>query len=127
MAALHDWLLCVTSPLSPQSGGSRVTGSYIENGVWPSFLTELEKEAYTIGGLPFDWHIRKIAARDYGPRNAGAALAAWRGFSEAVRDMPPTYENQYGPFRMGPACPFNAFGPEVKPSDFPLPPMYLGS
>ena len=95
-------------------------------GVWPSFLTELEKEAYTIGGLPFDWHIRRIAARDYGRRNVDAALAAWRGFSDAVRDMPPTYENQYGPFRMGPAFPFNAFGPELKPSDFPIPPMYLG-
>ena len=95
-------------------------------GVWPSFLTELEKEAYTVGGMPFDWHVRKIAERDYGRRNADAALAAWRSFSDAVRDMPPTYENQYGPFRMGPAFPFNAFGPELKHSDFPIPPMYLG-
>ena len=95
-------------------------------GVWPSFITELEKEAYTEGGMPFDWHIRKIAERDYGRRNADAALAAWHGFSDAVRDMPPTYENQYGPFRMGPAFPFNAFGPELKHADFPIPPMYLG-
>ena len=95
-------------------------------GVWPSFITELEKESYTVGGLPFDWHIRKIAERDYGRRNAAAVLAAWSDFSNAVRDMPPTYENQYGPFRIGPAFPFNAFGPELKHSDFPVRPMYLG-
>ena len=95
-------------------------------GVWPGFITELEKEAYTVGGLPFEWHIRKIAERDFGVANAEKALEAWRGFSDAVRDMPPTYENQYGPFRIGPAFPFNAFGPELKTEDLPFKPMYLG-
>lgn len=95
-------------------------------GVWPSFITELEKEAYTVGGMPYDEHIRKIAARDFGAANVEKALAAWRGFSDAVRDMPPTYENQYGPFRIGPAFPFNAFGPELKKEDMPFEPMYLG-
>jgi len=95
-------------------------------GVWPSFITELEKEAYTVGGMPFDEHIRRIAARDFGVANVEKALEAWRGFSDAVRDMPPTYENQYGPFRIGPAFPFNAFGPELKAKDMPFEPMYLG-
>ena len=95
-------------------------------GVWPSFITELEKESYTIGGMPFDEHIRRIAARDYGEANVEKVLAAWRGFSDAVRDMPPTYENQYGPFRIGPAFPFNALNEPFKPEDLPFKPMYLG-
>ena len=32
--------------------------------------------------------------------------------------MSPRGENQYGPFRMGPAYPFNAFQPELEPKDW---------
>lgn len=44
-------------------------------GWYPSFLSELEKEMFTEGGLPFDEHIRLIAARDYGTENADAVIA----------------------------------------------------
>ena len=87
-------------------------------GVWPSFITELEKEAFTEGGMAFDEHIRKIAARDFGEANAEKAVAAWRSWSEAIEDMPPRGFNQYGPFRMGPAYPFNAFQPEPEARDW---------
>ena len=87
-------------------------------GVWPSFITELEKEAFTEGGMDFDEHVRKIAVRDFGEKGAERALASWRSWSEAIADMSPRGENQYGPFRMGPAYPFNAFQPELEAKDW---------
>ena len=91
----------------------------------PTFLAELEKEAYTEGGLPFDEHLRLIAARDFGAANAEAAVAAWRTWSEAIADYVPTDLNQYGPFRCGPAYPFAAGRGAVDPKDFPVTPQSL--
>ena len=94
-------------------------------GWWPSFISELSKECYTEGGMPFDVHIRAIAARDYGEANAARACAVWKDWSEKIVDMHSENENQYGPFRLGPAYPFNAMEPDLKPEDLPIPPMYL--
>ena len=94
-------------------------------GWWPSFISELSKEAYTEGGMPFETHIRAIAARDYGEKNADAVLAVWKDWSEKIVDMHSENENQYGPFRYGPAYPFNAMEPNLEVSELPLPPMYL--
>ncbi len=89
-------------------------------GWYPSFVTELAKEAFTEGGLPFDEHIRRIAIRDYGEKNADAALKAWRLWSEAITDYVPTSRNQYGPFRIGPAYPYTLGHLPVRPSDLPV-------
>ena len=91
----------------------------------PTFLAELEKEAYTEGGMPFEEHIRRIAARDYGEANAEAAVAAWKTWSDAIVDYVPTDLNQYGPFRCGPAYPFAAGRGKVDPKDFPVMPQSL--
>lgn len=91
----------------------------------PTFLAELEKEAYTEGGIPFDVHLRAIAARDYGAENAEAAIAAWKLWSEAIADYVPTDLNQYGPFRCGPAYPFAAGRGKVDAKDFPVMPQSL--
>ena len=91
----------------------------------PTFLAELEKEAYTAGGLPFDEHLRLIAARDFGAANAEAAVAAWKTWSEAIADYVPTDLNQYGPFRCGPAYPFAAGRGKVDAKDFPVTPQSL--
>ena len=77
-------------------------------GWYPSFVAELAKEAFTEGGIPFERHIRMIAERDYGKDNADAALQAWKLWSLAIEDYVATAANQYGPFRIGPAYPFNA-------------------
>ena len=90
-------------------------------GWWPSFISELEKEAFTEGGMPFETHLRAIAARDFGESNAGRALEAWRLWSETARDYVATDDNQYGPFRMGPAYPYNFGGKRIKNSEFPCP------
>ena len=80
----------------------------------PSFVSELAKEAFTRGGIPFDEHIRKIAARDFGAENADAVVKAWKGWSTALTMQPATHANQYSIFRAGPAYPFNALGPRIR-------------
>jgi hypothetical protein len=89
-------------------------------GWWPSFLSELEKEAFTEGGMPFDEHIRLIAVRDYGEKNADAAVEHWKRWSEFAEDYIPTDANQYGPFRIGPAYPFTFGHPPADYKSFPV-------
>ena len=90
-------------------------------GWWPSFISELEKEAFTEGGLPFDEHLRKIATRDYGAENAARAIEAWKLWSETADDYVPTDENQYGPFRLGSSYPYNFGGKRIANKEFPCP------
>ena len=91
-------------------------------GWWPSFISEIEKEALTEGGMEFEAHLRAIAARDFGGRNVDAACAAWRKWSDAARDYVASDENQYGPFRIGPAYPYNIGGDAIKRDEFPCAP-----
>ena len=98
-----------------------------EYGWYPSFISELEKEYLTEGGDDFETCLRKIATRDFGAENVEKALEAWRLWSRAADDYVPTDENQYGPCRIGPAYPYNFFGPDLQegwnpPKDFPLDP-----
>ena len=58
-------------------------------------------------------------------RDVDAVLAVWKDWSEKIVDMHSENENQYGPFRYGPAYPFNAMEPDLEASELPLPPMYL--
>ncbi|MBO7165969.1 MAG: hypothetical protein J6V88_00405, partial [Kiritimatiellae bacterium] len=81
-------------------------------GWWPSFIAELEKEAYIEGGIPFDDHVKMIASRDYGEENVDEVIEIWKSWSEAAEDYVPTDCNQYGTFRIGPAYPFT-FGKET--------------
>ena len=89
-------------------------------GWYPSFLSELEKEMFTEGGIPFDEHIRLIAARDYGCGNAEEVLAHWKRWSELAQDYVPSDANQYGPFRIGPAYPFTFGHPPADYKSFPV-------
>ena len=88
-------------------------------GWWPGFIAELEKEASVKGGIPFDDHLRRIAARDFGEVNADAALAFWKTWSDDAVDYVPTDCNQYGTFRIGPAYPFTFGHGVVARNDFP--------
>ena len=87
----------------------------------PSFVTELSKEAFTDGGLPFDVHLRKIAARDFGAAHVRSAIEAWRLLSDAVADSHPIPQNLAGPYRIGPAYPFNFGGRRIAYEDVPFP------
>ena len=74
-------------------------------GWWPSFVSELAKNAYWAPSEPVEEAAAAIARRDYGPEAAPLVLGAWRDWSEASRDYVPTNEDQYGPFRIGPGYP----------------------
>ena len=87
----------------------------------PSFVTELSKEAFTDGGLPFDEHLRKIVARDFGAAHVRPAIEAWRLLSDAVADSYPVPQNLAGPYRIGPAYPFNFGGRRIDYEDVPFP------
>lgn len=74
-------------------------------GWWPSVVNEMAKWAYwSPSALPGEMAPR-LAERDFGPEGAPLAVEAWRAWSEAIRDYVPTGEDQYGPFRIGPAYP----------------------
>ena len=90
-------------------------------GWWPSFVSELEKEAFTDGGIPFETHLRQIAARDFGEANADRAIEAWKLWSDTARDYVASDVNQYGPFRTGPSYPYNFGGKHIANSEFPIP------
>ena len=89
-------------------------------GWWPSFVSELEKEAFTEGGIPFETHLRLIAARDFGAANVERVIEAWRLWSETARDYVASDTNQYGPFRTGPSYPYNFGGKHIANSEFPI-------
>jgi hypothetical protein len=91
-------------------------------GWWPSFVSELEKEAFTEGGIPFEAHLRMIAERDFGEANADRAIEAWKLWSDTARDYVASDANQYGPFRIGPSYPYNFGGRHIESDEFPCPP-----
>jgi hypothetical protein len=74
-------------------------------GFTPSFITELGKNSYTIGGMPFEEKMAQIAKRlsQEEPEKVCEALNLW---SEGINHHSASDENQYGPFRIGPAYPF---------------------
>lgn len=88
-------------------------------GWWPSFIAELEKEAFVDGGIPFDEHLRRIAVRDFGEANADAAMEIWKTWSDDAADYAPTDCNQYGTFRIGPAYPFTFGHAPIARNEFP--------
>ena len=74
-------------------------------GWWPSFVNELAKWAYWEPAAMPEAMAAKLAERDFGPEGGPLAVQAWRAWSEAFTDYVPTNEDQYGPFRVGPAYP----------------------
>ena len=75
-------------------------------GWWPSIVSELAKASYWSPSPDPDATILAIAERDFGA-GADQAVAAWQAWSDATNDYIPTNEDQYGPFRIGPAYPLS--------------------
>ena len=73
-------------------------------GFTPSFITELAKNSYTVGGVSFEEKMAEIAKRlsPDEPEKVCCALKLW---SEGITHHSASDENQYGPFRIGPAYP----------------------
>lgn len=88
-------------------------------GWWPSFISELSKEAYWTNGRPFAEHLQMLAERLFGQQGADQAIAGWQLWSSAARDYVPTNEDQYGPFRIGPTYPLLFLEEDHKIPDAP--------
>ncbi|MDY0175805.1 MAG: hypothetical protein RBT25_02800 [Lentisphaeria bacterium] len=88
-------------------------------GWWPSFISVLCKEAYWSNALPFTEHLHLLAKCLFGSQGAQLAVEAWRAWSSAAQDYVPTNEDQYGPFRVGPAYPLLFLEDERKLPDVP--------
>jgi hypothetical protein len=74
-------------------------------GWWPSFVNELAKWAFWEPRTTTEERADRIAERMFGAEAAPLAVACWHAWSEAWPYYVPTNEDQYGPFRVGPAYP----------------------
>lgn len=82
-------------------------------GWYPNVCNDLAKAIFS-EDAPADpaAFLRQIAARDYGEEAAGNVLEVWRIWSRAMDHYVASNEDQYGPWRVGPAYPF-VFKPTI--------------
>lgn len=74
-------------------------------GWWPSFVNELAKWAYWAPRTTTEEMAARLAQRDFSSAAAPLVMDCWKAWSDAWRCYVPTNEDQYGPFRVGPAYP----------------------
>lgn len=74
-------------------------------GFWPSFISKLEKKMFTAPRTAGDDAIRQLAYELYGEALADKALEGWKKISDGMHYYICSDEDQYGPFRVGPAYP----------------------
>ena len=75
-------------------------------GFWPSFISRIEKMMFTRPFPTGEEALKAVAAELHGAENLAEALEAWHLLSKAHTYYPCVDEDQYGPFRVGPAYPF---------------------
>lgn len=78
----------------------------IHYGVHPSFITEIAKWAFVEPLVDLKELIPKILAMHFGHEEIDRIDQAMKCWSEALANMVPTNEDQYGALRIGPAHPF---------------------
>lgn len=82
----------------------------------PSIILDLEKymffTEYEGCPTPEEW-LKLLIARDYGDENVEIVDNALRYFSEGITYYPPTNEDQYGAWRVGPSYPLWTFDPRI--------------
>jgi hypothetical protein len=82
-------------------------------GWWNSVAADLGKWSSWEDFEPdYDQLLEKIAVRDYGKTAASDILKAWKIWGEAMDHYTASNEDQYGPWRVGPAYPF-IFHPNI--------------
>ena len=77
----------------------------IHFGVYPSFITEIAKWAFAEPRVDLDELIPRILAMHFGKKELDKIDAAMRKWSEALANMVPASEDQYGALRIGPSHP----------------------
>ena len=91
----------------------------IHYGFHPSFITDLEKQAFFTEVQPLEQTLMQILEREFGKENAKEVKRATELFSEAITHYVPTNEDQYGAFRTGPQYPFWSGDLDGLPSSIP--------
>lgn len=86
-------------------------------GMWPSFISDLTKEAFLSDNTTMEESVSRILKKWYGEENVQKVDKALQLWSEAITYCTPTVEDQYGAFRIGPAYPF-ALMEFIKPQSF---------
>ncbi len=82
-------------------------------GWWNCVATDIAKSlSYKEIEYDIDELLRKVAVRDYGEAASPMVLEAWRKWSDAMEHYVASNEDQYGPWRVGPAYPF-IFQPNI--------------
>lgn len=74
-------------------------------GFFPSFISRLEKRMFTLPLPTGTEAVREMTEEMFGPAHTEQALEAWSRLSFGMDHYPCTNEDQYGPFRIGPAYP----------------------
>ena len=83
-------------------------------GFTPSFISAQAKQAYTVGGMSFEDYLGAWAHRLAG-EDKEKLLEGMKLVNESIHYYTPSNENQYGPYRIGPAFPFNVNGANHRP------------
>jgi hypothetical protein len=86
-------------------------------GFTPSIISEMVKYMYETGSADVEEELVKIIRRHFGFGQESEILSALECFSEAIRLLPPSGEDQCGAFRVGPSFPFSIAGKYMYPAD----------
>ena len=86
-------------------------------GFTPSIISELVKYMYDTGFTSIDNELIRIIRRHYGAGHEREIISALEKWSEAIRTLPPSGEEQTGAFRVGPSFPFSISGKYKHPAD----------
>ncbi len=73
-------------------------------GFLPSFITRIAKNNYTLGGIPYEQKLEQIA-KEFAGAEYEKFIEGMKLVNESITHYVPSDENQYGPFRIGPAYP----------------------
>ena len=77
----------------------------IHYGVFPSFITEIAKWAFSEPRVDLNEMIPRILAMHFGKTDIDKIDTAMRKWSEALANIVPINDDQYGPLRIGPSHP----------------------
>jgi len=86
-------------------------------GFTPSFVTKLSRETFSAGSEAYQTRLEQIA-KNYSKTDYQTVLKALDELDKSVDGIAPSVENQYGPYRVGPAYPF-CITKELKKPDKP--------
>ena len=85
-------------------------------GFWPSFISRIEKMMFTLSESSDEDVVRVAAEEFFGQEEADAGIQAWKLISRTHTYYPCTNDDQYGPFRIGPAYPLLLEAPATIPT-----------